>query len=101
MIIHLIEQLEQTNTDTILDLGFSKLRHHETFRKFASKNGYELIAHFLDIPKETRLQRILKRNTKKRVTLEFEVSKENFSFMEAWFEKPLASEIHGGILITK
>ena len=88
MIMDLVHQLENSKTDSILDLGLSKFEHREKFRKFAKKNGYELKVHFLDISKETRLKRVMKRNDEKGETFEFEVTKENFEFMESWFEKP-------------
>jgi hypothetical protein len=39
------------------------------------------------------------RNTEKKTTFEFEVSKENFDFMETWFEKPSEIEMIGGITV--
>ena len=79
----------------------SKYTHREKFRKFAETNGYEIKIHFLDISKETRLNRVFKRNKEKGATFEFEVSKENFDFMESWFEKPSKEEINNGIVITE
>ncbi|UZO79954.1 ATP-binding protein [Aquimarina sp. ERC-38] len=99
IIMDLIVQLEQSGADAILDLGFSKFEHREKFRKFAKVNGYTFKMHFLDISKETRLQRVLKRNTEKGETFEFEVSKNNFDFMENWFEKPTEKEMKGGMII--
>ncbi len=101
VIMNLVQQLENSKTDSILDLGLSKLEHREKFRNFAKLNNYEVTMHFLDIPKETRLNRIMKRNLKKGATFEFKVSKEDFDFMETWFEKPTAKEMIGGIRITK
>lgn len=101
IITDLVHQLEDANTDTILDLGLSKFEHREKFRHFAESNGYELKIHFLDISKETRLKRVMKRNEEKGPTYEFEVSKENFDFMESWFEKPSLKEIGDGIIITE
>ena len=101
MIMELVDQLENAKTDSILDLGFSKFEHREKFRKFAELNGYELKTHFLDISKETRLERIMKRNYEKGDTYEFEVSKESFDFMESWFEKPTEKEMQGGITVEE
>jgi len=101
MIMDLVRQLESSGTDSILDLGFSKYAHREKFRRFAKENGYELKIHFLDIAKETRLKRVLKRNDEKGATFEFEVTKNNFDFMESWFEKPTKKEIGGGIIIVE
>ena len=101
MIMDLVKQLENAKIDSILDLGLSKFEHREKFRKFAKLNGYELKTHFLDISKETRLNRVMKRNNEKGETFEFEVSKENFDFMESWFEKPNKHEMADGIVITE
>ncbi|TPV33507.1 ATP-binding protein [Paucihalobacter ruber] len=101
MIMELVTQLENSKTDSILDLGLSKFEHREKFRKFAHENGFELKTHLLDISKETRFQRVMKRNDEKGATFEFEVSKENFDFMENWFEKPTEKEMISGIIITE
>ena len=100
LIISLIKQLEETNTDSILDLGLSKFEHREKFRSLANVNGYTFKIHFLDIPKDIRYHRVIKRNTEKGDTFEFEVSKENFDFMENWFEKPNGKEMIDGITIN-
>jgi predicted kinase len=99
MIMDLAIQLENSGIDAILDLGLSKFEHREKFREFAALNNYEITIHFLDIPKETRLNNIIKRNKEKGATYEFEVSQENFDFMEEWFEKPTEQEMIGGIII--
>lgn len=101
MIMELVKQLEQSKIDSILDLGLSKFEHREKFRQFAKSNRYVIKIHFLNISKEIRLERVMKRNTEKGSTFEFEVTKENFDFMESWFEKPSDKEINGGITITK
>ncbi|WP_452226341.1 AAA family ATPase [Lacinutrix cladophorae] len=101
LILDLVIQLENANTDAILDLGLSKFSHREKFRQFASKHGFEIKTHFLDINKATRLQRVLKRNTEKGDTFEFEISQENFDFMESWFEKPTAQEMKGGVIVRE
>ena len=97
----LVQQLENSNTDSILDLGLSKFEHREKFRKFADVNGYELRTHFLDISKETRWKRVMKRNNEKGATFEFVVSREDFDFMETWFEQPTEAEMSGGIIISE
>lgn len=101
MIINLIGQLENLDIDSILDLGLSKFEHREKFRKLAVNHGFEIKTHYLNISKETRLKRILKRNTDKGATFEFEVTQENFEFMESWFEKPSEIELKNGIVIRE
>ena len=97
----MIFQLERTKTDSILDLGLSKFEHREKFRKFAEKNEIEVKLYYLDVSKTTRMKRVLQRNKEKGVTFEFEVGKENFEFMEAWFERPSDKELKNGILINE
>jgi predicted kinase len=101
IIMDLIAQLENAKTDSILDLGLSKFEHREKFRNFAEQKGFQLRIHFLDISKETRLKRIMKRNDEKGETFEFEVSLEDFNFMENWFEKPDNIELKDGLRITE
>ncbi len=101
LIMKLILQLESEGIDTILDLGLSKFEHREKFRDFAKKNSLEIQVHFLDISKEIRLSRIFKRNEEKGETFEFKVTRENFDFMENWFEKPTETELKKGIRIYK
>ena len=91
-------ELARTEIDSILDLGLSKFEHREKFRKFARINNIEIKIHFLDISKETRLKRIFERNNAKGETFEFEVTQENFDFMESWFEKPTEKEMIGIML---
>lgn len=100
IVISLIGQLEKESTDVILDLGLSKFEHREKFRKFAHDNGYQLKIHFLDISRNTRLERVRLRNREKGPTFEFEVTDDNFEFMETWFEKPSKIEMKNGITIT-
>ena len=38
------------------------------------------------------------RDNEKGATYEFEVTKENFDFMENWFEKPSEKEVKGGVI---
>ena len=80
VMLTLIEQLEDSKTDTILDLGLSKFEHREKFRTFAQTNGFKTKLHFLEIPREIRLKRVMKRNFEKGETFEFEVSNEDFEF---------------------
>lgn len=99
MIMDLIQQLEATQTDSILDLGFSKKEHREKFREFARNMGYQVQLHFLDIPTETRLERVMKRNREKGATFQFEVTRADFEFMEKWFETPIEEELIGARVV--
>ncbi|MCZ4694928.1 ATP-binding protein [Ancylomarina euxinus] len=99
MIVDLVLQLESVGRDSVLDLGLSKFEHREKFRKFAHENGFEIKLHFLDIPKEIRWERVMQRNQEKGESFEFEVSEENFNFMENWFEKPEGKELEKSVVL--
>ena len=101
MILSLIDQLEENKIDSILDLGLSKYKHREKFREFAMRQGYKVKIHFIDISKEERRRRVFKRNTEKGGTFEFEVTEDDFDFMEKWFERPTEAEMQGGITISE
>jgi len=100
IMMDLIVQLEISNTDVILDLGLSKYAHREKFRKFANRNRVEHTLHFLDIPKDVRLDRVMNRNLERGDTFEFEVTKKNFDFMETWFERPDSIELKNAVIIN-
>ncbi|MDC6350120.1 ATP-binding protein [Zeaxanthinibacter sp. PT1] len=101
IIMQLVEQLQESGTDAILDLGLSKFEHREKFRKFAWERSFEIKLHFLDVPKATRLERVLQRNREKGSSFEFEVSRKDFEFMESWFEKPTEEELQNAIVIRE
>lgn len=101
VIMDLIFQLEYVKTDTILDLGLSKVSHREKFKNFANRGGFDIRIHYLDISKEIRLKRVLQRNLQKGDSYAFEVTRENFDFMEDWFEKPGVTELNDAIVIKE
>jgi predicted kinase len=99
VIFDIILQLDMIGIDAILDLGLSKFKHREKFRNFAESNFIPVTTHFLDVPKETRKNRVLKRNYERGETYEFDVTSESFDFMESWFEQPSQEELKGSIVI--
>ncbi len=92
LILDLIQQLEASETDSILDLGLSKKAHRDKFLSFAQRHHFAICYHYLDLSKEDRYARIQQRNTEKGATFAFTVSKEDFDFMETWFEAPTEEE---------
>ena len=82
----LILQLEIADVDSILDVGLSKFVHREKYRLFAKENKIEVKTYFLKILWKKRKEPILKRNFESSVTCEFEVSENNFEFIESSFE---------------
>lgn len=93
MIKNLVVQLEGVGSDCVLDLGFAKQERRENFYAFAKAHNFSTTTHFLDTDYKVRKSRILKRNTEKGTTFQFEVSESDFDFMETWFERPTAQEL--------
>ncbi|WP_405221094.1 AAA family ATPase [Dokdonia sp. Asnod1-B02] len=101
MIQSLVLQLEEADTPTILDLGFAKRDRREHFYAFAKAHQIPYELHFLDIDKELRKERVQERNKEQGATYEFDVSAEDFEFMEIWFEPPVEDELIEATIITK
>lgn len=99
MILNLVDQLEESGVDSILDLGLSKYSHRKKFRDYANRKGFELKLHYLDISKEIRPEIVLQRNGEKGSTFELEVTRENFDFMEPWFEAPCEDELANAVIV--
>ena len=97
----LVLQLVALDVPVILDLGLSKFSHREKFRCFAKEHKLAITLHYLDFKKEVRKERVLKRNTEKGITFEFEVNDENFEFMETWFKLPTLDELENSIIIRE
>lgn len=101
IILDLVSQLEASSCNCILDLGLSKKAHRNKFIQFAKEHGYKYEVHFLDISAEIRRQRMLQRNINKGPTYQFEVTEENFNFMERWFEPLDETELQNAIVIKE
>ncbi len=99
MIQSLTIQLENAGTPAILDLGFAKRDRRAAFYDFLKKNKLLFELHFLDTPTPTRKQRVQKRNIEKGETYQFEVSDQDFEFMETWFEPLTNEELEKAIVI--
>jgi len=99
IMMDLILQLESNGVSSILDLGFSKKGYRDKFLNFAKDNNIQSEIHYIDRSPEERWANIIKRNTEKGPTYEIEVTKENFDFMEEWFEAPEGIEYDSAVII--
>jgi len=86
--------LAATGVDAVLDLGFTLREHRERWLKRSQAEGIAVELHVLDVPAETRWQRVCERN-RGGETFSFEVTREMFDFMEARWELPLTEERAG------
>lgn len=94
------EQILAINGNVILDLGFTTKEQREVFSDRAITLGINAEVHYLDADKETRKQRVDKRNLEKDPSVyAFEVTDMMFNFMEPRFEAPDQQELSNGCKI--
>lgn len=84
----------------ILDLGYFSRRQRDGTREAMRAEGIEAQLHFLDVPKETRWERVARRNAERGETFQFEVSRDVFEFCETIFEPPDAFERRSATVIV-
>lgn len=96
-------QLITRNVPVVLDLGFLSRADRRVFSSWAEEHGYRACVHFIDVPMETRWQRVLERN--KGISAEnpqnFAVTREMFDFCEGLLEKPSEDEFKADLFMLK
>lgn len=91
------EQIIAIDGNVILDLGFTTKAQRTIFSTRAKAMAIDAEIHYLDAPKETRKQRVVKRNLEKDPSVyAFEVTDMMFNFMEPRFEIPDNDELKCG-----
>ena len=94
-------QLLERGQPVVLDLGFSKKEQRERFRSFVVSSGHRPELHFLDVPADTRRDRVKERNLMRDGTFEFVVDDKTFEWMESYFERPTQEELSGWSVVLK
>jgi len=95
------EQILANNGNVILDLGFTTKAQRDVFSNRAKEMNVDSEIHYLDAPKDTRKQRIAKRNLEKDpAVFAFEVTDVMFNFMETKFEAPDQDELENGTTVN-
>lgn len=92
MIFTVVGQAVARGIPAVLDLGFTKREHREKFRTLCANAGLNVEVHFVDVPRETRWQRVQARNSEQGETFAMEVDRSMFDFMEGMWEPPLPDE---------
>jgi predicted kinase len=95
----LAEQLIARGADVIFDVGLPRREQRDRFRMRALQTVAPSKLHYLDVEKETRRDRIRKRNESRGATYSFRISEEMFDFMEGWFEVPSDDELYGAMIV--
>lgn len=81
-----VKKLLCLDTSCILDLGFTAQAHRWEYIELGKALGANVEVHFLNIPKEERWARVLKRNSEKATTYSMHVDSGMFEYMEGIFE---------------
>lgn len=95
------KQILALDGNLILDLGFTTKEQRQIFVSKAKELEVVAEVHFLDVPKDTRRQRVKQRNADKDPQLySFEVTNMMFNFMESRFEAPDVQELETGCKVS-
>lgn len=86
-------ELQEVGVDVILDLGFTTQKQRQAFYQKLKSAGLSSELYYLDVPRETRLSRVLARNQEKGKTFQIHVTEEMFQFIEGIFEAPTEEEL--------
>ncbi len=102
MIFNMVQQAAMRGITAVLDLSFTKQAHREKFRTLCADAGLSVAVHFVDVPRETRWQRVQGRNAEQGETFAMHVDRAMFDFMEGMWESPHPDEwqANGGLRIT-
>jgi len=87
------ERLVALETPAIFDCGLTNKAERDIFARWADEQGYSVALHFVDVPTETRWERVQKRNREQAETFQFEVTRDMFDFIESIWEAPDNSEM--------
>ncbi len=87
------EKLVLLGIPSVFDCGLTNKEERKIFSDWADNHRYAVQLHFIDIPTETRWQRVLKRNSKQAETFQFEVTREMFDFIDSIWETPSPEEM--------
>lgn len=94
-------QLDQINVSAVLDIGFVNLKWRQKTYDMLDALGVAFEVHFLEVDRETRWERVQKRNKEKGSTYSFEVTKEMLDFMDEHHDPIDANEMSGKLVMVQ
>ena len=87
------DQLVSIKVPSVFDCGLTNKGERDIFVDWAAAQGYSVQLHFVDVPVETRWERVQQRNAEKAETYQFDVTREMFDFIESIWEAPSDAEM--------
>lgn len=99
MIWQTAQQVLACERDVILEVSMSTRALRDAQRQRALQTGHSWRLYYLDVDSETRWQRVQQRNQQRSGTWSFDVSREQFDFVEQMFEPPSAEELMDAVVI--
>lgn len=78
---------------TVLDLSFLQAADRRRMAAAVWAAGFDVRLHWLDVPVETRWQRVAHRNTEKGPTYSMPVTRPMFDYIETRWQPPSAEEL--------
>ncbi|MGB0386603.1 MAG: AAA family ATPase [Ardenticatenaceae bacterium] len=85
--------------EVVLEVSMSTKALRQKQRGIAKQSGYEHQIYYIELDRETRRERVLKRNQEKGKTFSFEVTEEMFDFVEGMFEPPDSDELRECVIV--
>jgi len=92
MLWNIASRALELGTSVILDFGFWAREEREDYRLRAKRVGASSEVHFLDVPKEELLRRLLVRNSQPSQE-SFHISEESMKPWREFFQKPTPEEL--------
>jgi predicted kinase len=97
----LADQLIARSIDLVFDWGLSTFEQRDRFRARVAQTSATSKLHYLDVSRETRRARVLKRSEAAPETHLFEMTEAMFDAMEGLFEPPSDDELYGAMIVCE
>ncbi len=102
----LTEQLVARGLDVVFDMGLPRRNHRDELRLRALQLGAEVKLHYLDVDRETRRERVLRRHSERSGAAEmptetFPISEAMFEVLETHFEAPSDDELYNAMIVCE
>ncbi len=88
-------QVLEAGRPVVFDCGFTDAKERGIFLDWAAALGEPACVHFLDVARDTRWQRVERRNAERGETFALAVTREMFEFMETIWQAPTEAELAG------